>query len=114
MTQTHTPQVVNIFLHVAFKFTLLMCARKRNKPALPVSSFLSSAHITCLNRPTHLDPCQDPTASLATLMPNSSPNQFHTMFLSALYLDNCKHFRQGILGGGHRWQEAEEVVSRSV
>jgi hypothetical protein len=36
------------------------------------------------------------------------------MFLSALYLDNCKHFRQGILGGGHRWQEAEEVVSRSV
>lgn len=36
------------------------------------------------------------------------------MLLSALYLDNCKHFRQGILGGRHGWQQAEEVVSRCI
>ena len=31
-----------------------------------------------------------------------------------LYLDDSKHFRKGILGGGHGRQEAEEVVSRCI
>lgn len=31
-----------------------------------------------------------------------------------LYLDDSKHFWQGILRGGHRRQEAEEMVSRGI
>lgn len=31
-----------------------------------------------------------------------------------LYLDDGKHFWKGILGGGHRRQEAEEMVSRGI
>lgn len=31
-----------------------------------------------------------------------------------LYLDNSKHFRKGVLGGGHGGQEAEEMVSRRI
>lgn len=31
-----------------------------------------------------------------------------------LYLDDSKHFWKGILGGGHRRQEAEEMVSRGI
>lgn len=31
-----------------------------------------------------------------------------------LYLDDSKHFRKGVLGGGHGGQEAEEMVSRRI
>lgn len=33
---------------------------------------------------------------------------------STLYLDDGKHLRKGVLGGGHGGQEAEEMVSRRI
>jgi hypothetical protein len=40
--------------------------------------------------------------------------EFPQINASTPYLDNGKHFRQGILGRGHRRQKAEEVVSRRI